>query len=139
MERGGTNVTLTLEPQAQGYGDNTIVWVPQGLPTSAPSPDVTYSVTVSNVVVSSQSRVFSYQVTIVDPDAPALAARTSTPDTLVLAWPSTSTGYTLQQTATITDPAAWRNVSGTPQNTGGEYRMTVSTTNQVQFFRLRKP
>ena len=73
MQQGATNVALTLEAQAQGYGDNTIVWVPQGIPTGAPSADLAYSVTVSNVVVSGQSRVFSYNVTIIDPSVPMLS------------------------------------------------------------------
>jgi hypothetical protein len=67
MQRAGTDVALTLEPMSQGYGDNTIVWVPQGVPTTAPASDLTYTVTVSNVVVSSQARQFTYQVTIIDP------------------------------------------------------------------------
>jgi ATP/ADP translocase len=28
MQRAGTNVPVTMEAQAQGYGDNTVVWVP---------------------------------------------------------------------------------------------------------------
>ena len=39
MKHAGTNVALTLEAQAQGYGDNTIVWDPVGMPTSAPTAD----------------------------------------------------------------------------------------------------
>jgi len=139
MQRAGTNVTLTLEPLAQGYGDNTIVWKPQGVPTTAPTVDITYTVTVSNVVVSSQSRLFTYQVTVMDPDVPTLAARRTPTSTVVLAWPSASTGYTLQQNASPGDLAGWRNVAGTPQTNGGEYRVTVTVSTNHQFFRLRKP
>lgn len=91
MQRAGTDVTLTLEPMSQGYGDNTIVWVPQGVPTSIPASDLTYVVTVSNVVVSSQARLFTYQVTLIDPDtapvtdtvAPTLTILSPAPDSEV--------------------------------------------------------
>lgn len=139
MQCAGTNLTLAIEPLANGYGDNTIVWVPQGVSSSAPATDTTYTVTVSNVVISNQSRVFTYTVTVIDPNAPLLVARVAGASGLSLAWPSTVSGYTLQETTSPDDPASWRNVTSTPQNTGGEYRVTVPVAANQQFFRLRKP
>ena len=43
------DVPLTIEPMAQGYGDNTIVWVPQGVPGTKPAGDIIYSGTPENV------------------------------------------------------------------------------------------
>jgi len=129
---------VTLEAQAQGYGDNTIVWRPQGVPTAAPALDTTYTVTVSNVVVSSQARLFAYQVTVIDPDAPILAVRRTATNYVVVAWPATNTGYTLQQNTSPSDPAGWRNVTGTPQSVNGEYRIVVAASGARQAFRLRK-
>jgi hypothetical protein len=67
MNRDGSAVSLTLEPVATGYGDNTIVWEPQGVPSSAPAQDISYDVTVRNVGVGGTPRDFSYTVTIIDP------------------------------------------------------------------------
>jgi len=139
MQHAGTNVPVTLENQSQGYGDNTIVWVPQGVPTGAPAGDLTYTVTVSNVVVSSQARLFTYEVTLIDPDVPTLTQQLQANNTVRLSWPSTSTGYTLQRNASLSNPAGWTAVSPAPGVVGGEYVATVTATNAQQFFRLRKP
>ncbi|MGH8016707.1 MAG: immunoglobulin domain-containing protein [Opitutaceae bacterium] len=74
MSRDGAAVPVVLEPVANGYGENTLVWIPDGLDTSAttpherPSADVTYEVTVSNVVVDGQAQTFSYSVIVFDPE-----------------------------------------------------------------------
>jgi hypothetical protein len=139
MQHAGTNVPVILENQSQGYGDNTIVWIPQGVPTGAPASDLTYTVTVSNVVVSSQARVFTYDVTIIDPDVPTLTQQLQPNHTVRLSWPSTSTGYTLQRNTSLPNPGGWTAVSPGPSVVGSEYVATVTTTNTQQFFRLRKP
>jgi hypothetical protein len=139
MQHAGTNVPVTLETQAQGYGDNTIVWVVSSVPTSAPAGDQTYTVTVSDVVVSSQARVFTYDVTIIDPDVPALTQAWQANNTVRLSWPSTSTGYTLQRNASLSNPAGWTTVTPAPGVVDDEYVGFVAATNAQQFFRLRKP
>jgi len=139
MQHAGTNIPVILEDQKTGYGDNTIVWVPQGVPTGAPASDLTYTVTVSNVVVSSQARVFTYDVTIIDPDVPALTQQLQPNGTVRLSWPNTSTGYTLQRNATPANPAGWTAVSPAPSVVGGEYVVTVTAPSTQQFFRLRRP
>jgi hypothetical protein len=74
MQRGGQAVPVRLEAQAQGYGENTIVWVPDNLSTDtgswpAPASDTTITVTVSNVVVGGSARSFTYNVVVFDPAA----------------------------------------------------------------------
>jgi hypothetical protein len=96
-------------------------------------------VTVSNVVVSSQARLFTYEVTLIDPDVPTLTQQLQANNTVRLSWPSTSTGYTLQRNASLSNPAGWTAVSPAPGVVGGEYVATVTATNAQQFFRLRKP
>src|SRR5207244_3677861 len=73
MTRGTTPITVTYETQVnnQGYADNTLVWLPQGVSYSAPTSDTTYGITLSNVLVSGQSRTFSYAVTVIKPVKPA--------------------------------------------------------------------
>jgi hypothetical protein len=139
MQHSGTNVPVTMETQAQGYGDNTLVWVPQGVSSGAPVSDQTYTVTVSNVVVSSVARLFTYDVTVIDPDVPTLSCQLGSGNTLSLSWPTTSTGYTLQRNASITNSAGWTAVSPGPQTVGGRYVSTVTLGPGAQFYRLRKP
>ena len=73
MTQGGENIPVELAPVHNGYGENTLVWIPNGMSSwsSWPKPDVdtTYEVTVSNVTVSGAPRNFSYQVTVFDVDS----------------------------------------------------------------------
>lgn len=139
MQHAGTNVSLSLEAQAQGYGDNTIVWVPQGVPAGAPSGDLTYAVTVSNVVVSGQSRVFSYNVTIIDPDVPVLAIAKGPTNSLVMSWTSTSTGYSVQQSPSLNNRSGWTNLTVNSQVISNQYRATLPIGSGQRFYRLAKP
>ncbi len=138
VQRAGTNVPVTLETQAQGYGDNTIVWVPQGISASAPIGDVSYTVTVSNVVVGGKSQAFTYSVTIIDPDVPVLSIGPGATNSLTLSWPSYSTGYGLQQNVSLTNGGGWTNVSVTPQLVGNQYLATVPLGSGQRLYRLRK-
>jgi hypothetical protein len=137
MQHAGTNVALTLEAQAQGYGDNSIVWDPVGIPTGTPAADLVYSVTVSNVVVSGQSKVFSYNVTIIDPSVPVLTVGSISKNTLSITWPSSSSGYSLQQCSLL--GAGWTNASVTPKVVGNQYVATVPVVAGGRYFRLQKP
>jgi uncharacterized protein YkwD len=67
MVRAGVPLAVVLEPIQNGYGDNTIVWQPQGLGSGGPGGDVSFQVTLSNVIVSGSPRTFTYTVTIIDP------------------------------------------------------------------------
>ncbi|MCX6271851.1 MAG: Ig-like domain-containing protein [Bacteroidetes bacterium] len=61
----GQNVTLTVISKTDnGYGDNTVVWEPDGINTTSAN-DVSYTVTINNVKVSTQSKTFTYTVTLV--------------------------------------------------------------------------
>lgn len=63
----GNPVTLNVISKTDnGYGDNTIVWEPQGINTGS-SSDVTYYVTVSNVKVNGADSTYSYKVVIIKP------------------------------------------------------------------------
>jgi hypothetical protein len=76
---------VTKEPVQDGYGENTLVWLLQGTNDSTrlqrPVSDETYSVTVANVILNGSAQVFSYTVTVFDPDTLSLGA----PQTAVIA------------------------------------------------------
>jgi hypothetical protein len=138
MQRSGTNLPVSLETQAQGYGDNTIVWMPQGVSYSVPAADVTYTVVVSNVIVSSQPHLFTYTVTIIDPDVPALLIQPAGTNTLALSWPATSTGYSLQQNYSMLNATGWTTMGTASQIVSNRYVATVTNNPARSFFRLRK-
>ncbi len=73
MHRNGASVPVRLETVANGFGENTIVWVPDNLDANAffqptpPASDTTSSVTISNVIIGGVPQSFSYSVTVFDP------------------------------------------------------------------------
>jgi uncharacterized protein YkwD len=86
MTRNGTVLPVRVEANANGYGENTLVWVPNNMPDSAvwpkPAADEPIQVSIENVVIGGQARNFSYTVTVIDatvnntaPSAIALSAQ----------------------------------------------------------------
>jgi uncharacterized protein YkwD len=67
MSSGGQVVPVVVQPVVNGYGENTLVWVPD-LSFDAPPPgDTVYDVTVSGVKIDGMPRDFTYQVILFDP------------------------------------------------------------------------
>jgi hypothetical protein len=78
MTRNGTSVSSTLETVQNGYGENTLVWVPAlPSPYPAPSADESIVVNVNNVLIGGAPQNFSYTVTVFHPDQPAGATTPS--------------------------------------------------------------
>ncbi len=76
MRSNGVPVAVTKESYAEGYADNTVVWVPMGLNATDSStrfpfggPDTVYTVAISNIVGAPQS-YYVYTVTVFDPAVP---------------------------------------------------------------------
>jgi uncharacterized protein YkwD len=135
MQCSGTNVAVTLEALHNGYGDNALVWRPKL--SGGARAGSTYSVTVSNIFVSGQTRVVSYSVSVIDPDELRMTA-TRLPDSqLLLSWPATSQASTLQETGSLLSGADWVQLSATHQLTNGVYSVTVPIDGQQRFYRLR--
>lgn len=79
MTENGRDIATRLEPVANGYGENTLAWLPgsysDGANWARPAQDTVYAVSVDNVLVGGSPRSFSYSVTVFDPAAaPPLAA-----------------------------------------------------------------
>ena len=70
MNVGSTAVTASLEPVANGYGENTLVWSPNAL--SIPAADTAVTVHVNNVMINSAPQSFTYTVTVFDATTPSL-------------------------------------------------------------------
>lgn len=71
MSSGGNSVSVIKASVVNGYGENTLVWIPLGLADGAPWPvpsmDTTYHVVINNVKVAGQTRSFVYDVTVFAP------------------------------------------------------------------------
>lgn len=66
VKREGVDLPITLETQAQGYGENTLVWVVSS-PNVGPGNDVRFQVSVNNVQTSQGLQSFQYEVIAMDP------------------------------------------------------------------------
>ena len=66
-DASNNNISLNIvSNNANGYGDNTIVWEPNGIITTS-SNDVTYNVKVNNVKTGGKLMNYSYSVIIIQP------------------------------------------------------------------------
>lgn len=63
----GKNISLSIEPLSNAFGDRTIVWVPENISTSV-SEDTAYNVRIENVILNGESRDYDYQVILFDPE-----------------------------------------------------------------------
>jgi len=69
MSGPGGTLAVTLEPIANGYGDNTIVFLPTGATYAQPTSDTTYTITVSGMTGVGVPSTVQYTVTVIDPAA----------------------------------------------------------------------
>lgn len=73
MQRSGGAVAVRMESPLPGFGENTVIWVPDNLDVSrttrwpVPAADTAIAVTVSHVLISGVDTTFNYTVTIIDP------------------------------------------------------------------------
>ena len=67
----GQTVAVTKEAIANGYGENTLAWLIDGMNTFAdwalPPQDTSYQVQIDNVKINGVSQSFAYTVTVFDP------------------------------------------------------------------------
>lgn len=127
MTQNGTNVPLTvISRTANGYGDNTIVWTPTGVPTTV-AADLPYVVTVSGITGSGVPTSETYTVTLFDPNVlgeTVAVSGTATPPTTgqLYTFNSIAQADSYQLEVTTNSAAAWTEGaedSPTPQVTEG--------------------
>jgi hypothetical protein len=68
---------------------------------------------------------------------PPLSVRTAPGNTVLLSWPQSAAGFTLQQNSALGSPG-WTPVPGTPALIGGQYQLSVQATNHQEFYRLQQ-
>jgi len=73
------------------------------------------------------------------PGAPLLAISRTATNTVVVSWPSPSTGWTLQQNTNSVASINWSNVTSGIQDDGTTKSLIVSPPVGNRFYRLQKP
>lgn len=137
MTRNGSSVSVTQEPVDTGYGENTLVWIPNpythSQSWSRPAADESYQVTVNNVLINGRPNSFYYNVTVFDP---AIKSADYTPQSI-----SGSSKITAGQATTYTfsavnnaDSYQWRQGNATNYVTAngaesglGDFTATISS------------
>jgi hypothetical protein len=71
--------------------------------------------------------------------APTLRVVLTSTNTVVVAWPYPSTGFSLQQNPIVNVPASWTNVPNPITQVGGENQVIVAPPAGNRFFRLKSP
>lgn len=68
MKRNGMTLAPPVkEAIANGYGDNTLVWRPDGVDYSKPGRDTLYTVTITGATGNGVPETISYEVVVIDP------------------------------------------------------------------------
>jgi hypothetical protein len=72
VTKDGANEPVTIIARNGDYGESSLVWSFDGIPSSWPQPglDVSYDVAMTNVMISGSPRTFSYRVTVFNPAYP---------------------------------------------------------------------
>jgi hypothetical protein len=73
------------------------------------------------------------------PGAPLLSVWRTPTNTVVVSWPSPSTGWNLQQNTNSVSSLNWSNVAATIQNDGSNMTLLVNPPTGNRFYRLHKP
>ncbi len=68
-----------------------------------------------------------------------VVARPAAGDSLILSWPSSSPGFILETTDSLSPPTAWLKATDVPSVSGDQNSVTIKTSSHSRFYRLRKP
>jgi hypothetical protein len=116
-----------LEVATTNYG-----WHSFSFPYTATSSGVTLSLTAQ---INGTSTSYDVDNIVVQP-IPSLGIQISGANT-ILSWPTNSLGFSLQSAASL-DSGSWNVITNTPIAVGTNLTVTLSATNQVQFFNLKR-
>jgi hypothetical protein len=73
------------------------------------------------------------------PGAPSLRVILSSTNTVIIAWPAPSTGFSLQQNPVVNNAAGWTVVTNAPVLSGSENQVIISAPVGNRFYRLKSP
>ena len=82
MTSNDKNVPVKLESVKEGFGENTLVWIPNNMNNSddwpKPSKDTVYTINIDDVTIDGIASSFSYGVTIFDPTSQPVSEKSFT-------------------------------------------------------------
>ncbi len=132
----GTNWVVTtvggsaagLSGFADGVGTNALFCYPSGLAID--------NLGYLFVADSGNNTVRTTEPVVSSP--PLLMIARTAPNTLLISWPSPSTGFILQQNSNLGNPSGWSSFAGTPNDNGTNKSVTISpSTGNTLYFRLK--
>lgn len=113
MTENGSAIATKLEATRNGFGENTLVWLPgtyvDGMTWAKPTSDMVYRVVVNNVIIAGQTRSFSYTSTVFDPQQGATGSAPATISGSASPVSGQTSAYTFSAAAGATD-YQWRTV-----------------------------
>lgn len=141
MTENGQPMATQLEAIANGYGENTLVWLPgnyrDGSRWQKPAADTVYQVTIDNVKVNGAAKSFSYSVTVFDPAVAGADAVTTTVDGPATAPSNQTTRYRIAAVPGATD-YQWRALRAEPyaledgaEQGAGRFTVAISSGYEV--------
>jgi len=68
-----------------------------------------------------------------------LTVAKTAPAEVLLQWPTNYTGFLVESVLSLDAPSLWQPITNVVTINGDVFSVSASTTNAVQFFRLRKP
>lgn len=110
----------------------------QGVASAIITPTVGIKFEVTAGTQPAYLQVQDWQATPGAPPPPALATARSN-NTVIVSWPSPSTGFVLQQNANLGNTNGWATTGYTVTDTGTKKSITIPSPTGNLFFRLFKP
>ena len=114
---GSASLSVTATPGSEGEFDLGFVAIANG----------------GSITINQPTRIV-----VGSPTKPSLAVSLNA-GLIELTWPSSSSGYQLQATATLGLPNAWQPVAANPVAVGGFWKVTLGASQTTQYFRLAHP
>ncbi len=119
MISNGNPVDVDVQSVVNGYGENTLVWVPSieyesGNAWPKPTEDTTYAISVNNAVIEGVVRNFTYNVIIFDPSESVPTVTTNSVSSVTASTASSGGNVTSEGSASVTARGVCWSTSATP-------------------------
>jgi hypothetical protein len=119
------------------------LWTNRFASTSGPDYESTIAMDMAvdgsgNVFVLGETSLRGYVIIKYSSALPRLTIHRTATNTVVISWPSLSTGFTLQQNTDANRALSWSNVSAGVQDDGTTKTLVVDPASDTRFYRLSK-
>ena len=122
---GGSTDTTTPASGSFTFAQDAATWYKNGTTSGAGAQALGFSFNSSGILMYGSTSVPQPILTITPSGAK-----------VILSWPTSATGFTLEQTTSISPPANWSTNSTVPVVVGGNYTVTNPASSSAYFYRL---